>query len=163
MSWNEQDTRSYIAEIQFLQRKINRLTEFSEANQEPSAEKIITILRNAQDKLYNALASHGITPEDAYRIITEAGDKELVTDILRLQGAKDFTEKQLSEPNLSSEKRQFFEESLAEIKRVHKSAWDEVRNSSNKNELIRAVEEAQEKELQKSHDHDRNRDLSRTH
>jgi hypothetical protein len=163
MSWNEKDTRAYIAEIRFLQRKIDGLQKFSETNREPSIEQVITILRNSQDKLYNSLAAHGITPEDAYRIITESGDSQLVKDIVMLQTAKNDAEKQLADPNLSPEKRQFLEQSHAEISQVHKSALNEVRNSPNRAELINKVEQSQTKELSKDHEHDREHDLDRSH
>jgi len=163
MVWTEKDTRAYIAEIRFLQSKINSLQKFSETNPEPSIEQVITILRNSQDKLYNSLATHGITPEDAYRIISEAGDRQLVKDIIRLQTAKNDVEKQLAEPALSPEKRQFLEQSYAEISQTHKSAWDEVRNSPNRAELINKVEQAQTKELSKDRTHEKDRDPIRTH
>jgi hypothetical protein len=163
MSWNEKDARAYISEIRFLQSKINSLQKFSETNQEPSIEQVITILRNSQDKLYNSLATHGITPEDAYRIITESGDRQLVKDIIMLQTAKNDAEKQLADPALSLEKRQLLEQSHAEIAQAHKSAWNEVRNSPNRAELINKVEQAQTKDLPKDRTHDREHDPERTH
>jgi hypothetical protein len=163
MSWTEKDTRAYIAEIRFLQRKIDGLQKFSETNREPSIEQVITILRNSQDTLYNSLAAHGITPEDAYRIITESGDRQLVKDIVMLQTAKIDAEKQLADPALSPEKRQFLEQSHAEITLAHKDAWNEVRNSPNRAELINKVEQSQTKDLPKDHEQERDHDPDRTH
>jgi hypothetical protein len=162
MKWNDEDTRTHIKEIQYLQRKIVVLEKAHEATGEPSLEETIAILRNSQDKLYNSLASRGINAEDAYRIITEDSDRELVQSVIKLQKSIAAIEKQLADPDLSPQKRQSLENSQAQNSQQHKAKWDEIKASPNKNDLMTKIEQAQEKEVTKSREHDRTREAERT-
>jgi hypothetical protein len=162
MPWNEKDTRAYINELQFLQRQINLLQKANATDPEPSIEKTISIMRNSQDKLYNALATRGITAEDAYRIITEDNDKELVKEIINLQKSRESTKTQLSNPNLSPQKRQSLEISLAQKSQTYTDKWNEIINHPNRTALITKIESTQTKTLQKTRTHDKTRDTDRT-
>jgi superfamily I DNA and/or RNA helicase len=165
MTWSDKDKqRAYIGELQGLQRQINFLKKSNETTREPSIENAIDILRNSQDKLYSALAQHGITAEDVHRVIMENSDNAIVKEIMRLQKAKDTLKKQLAEPKLTPEKRQSLEDRLARKTQQHADKWDEVINDPRKDEIISKIQQSQIKELhkeertrEKSRDHDRTR------
>jgi hypothetical protein len=69
MSWTDKDKRAHIETLHSLQKDINFLNKAKKDN--PSIEKTIETLRNSQDKLYSALAQHGITAEEVHRVIIE--------------------------------------------------------------------------------------------
>ena len=150
MTWNDKDKhRAYIGELQGLQRQINFLKKSNETAREPSIENAIDILRNSQDKLYSALAQHGVTAEEVHRVIMENSDNAIVKEIMQLQGAKDRINNQLAQPNLSPEKRQFLEQRLNRATQQHTAKWDEIINSSDKDRIINKIEQAQIKQLEK--------------
>ncbi|MCL2798612.1 MAG: hypothetical protein FWD58_11310 [Firmicutes bacterium] len=146
---DEKDKRTHVKTLQSLQRDINFYKKSNENNQNPSLEKIIDILRNSQTKLYEALAQHGVTAAEVHKIILENSDKELINEIMRLQGLKNRIDKQLPDPNLSPEKRQSLEKSLVRATQAHIDKWDELINSPNKNDLMRKIEQAQIKQLER--------------
>jgi hypothetical protein len=162
MPWNDEDTRTHIKEIQYLQQKIVVLEKAHEATGEPSLEETIAILRNSQDKLYNSLASRGINAEDAYRIIMENDDRELVQSVIKLQKSIASIEKQLADPDISPQKRQSLENSQAQKSQQHKAKWDEIKSSPNKNDLMTKIEQIQEKEVTKSREQDKTHEAERT-
>ena len=165
MSWSDKDKqRAYIGELQGLQRQINFLKKANETTREPSIESAIDILRNSQDKLYSALAQHGITAEDVHRVIIENNDNAIVKEIMRLQKAKDTLRKQLTRPKLTPDQTKSLEDRLARKTQQHADKWDEVINSPDKDRIINKIQQAQIKELHreertrdKSHDRDRSR------
>jgi len=161
MPLDEKDKHTHIKTLQSLQRDINFYKKSNENNQNPSLEKIIDILRNSQTRLYEALSQHGITAEEVHKIIIENSDKELINEIMRLQGMKDRINKQLEAPDLSPEKRQTLEKSFARTTQAHTDKWDEIINSPNKDDLIEKMEQAQLKQLEKQQA--RNRDKTREH
>jgi len=130
MSWNDKDKqRAYIGELQGLQRQINFLKKSSGETKEPSIENAIDILRNSQDKLYSALAQHGVTAEEVHKVIIENSDQAIVKEIMRLQGTKNTINSQLAQPNLTPEKRQSLETRLTRTTQQHTAKWDEIINS----------------------------------
>jgi len=165
MTWSDKDKqRAYIGELQGLQRQINFLKKSNETVREPSIDNAIDILRNSQDKLYSALAQHGITAEDVHRVILENGDNAVVKEIMRLQQAKDTLRKQLTRPKLTPDQTKSLEDRLARKTQQHADKWDEVINDPRKDEIISKIQQAQIKELRreertrdKSHDYDRTR------
>ena len=162
MSLKEKDKRVYIGELQSLQRQINFLQEANKTNLEPSIEKTMDILRNSQDMLYGALSSHGVTAEEVYRVIMENTDKELIREILNLQKNKTDIEKQLANPAISPQKRQFLEMALADKDQEYKEKWDEAINSPNKADLMPKLEQAIIKNALKNRDQDREREPDRS-
>jgi DNA-binding MurR/RpiR family transcriptional regulator len=159
MSWNDKDKqRMYIGELQGLQRQINFLKKANEDAKEPSIENAIDILRNSQDKLYSALAQHGITAEDVHRVIIENNDNAVVKEVMRLQHAKNTLKKQLTDSKLTPEKRQLLETRLARKSQQHTAQWDEIINSPDKDRIINKIEQAQIKQLQKEQARDRTRE-----
>lgn len=159
---DEKDKRINIEMLQALQRDINFYKKVNENNQNPSLEKIIDTLRNSQDKLYGALSQHGITAEEVHKIILENSDKQIVAEIMKLQGARDKINNQLTDPNLSPEKCQSLEKSLTRTNQAHTNKWNEIINSPRKNELIEKMEQAIIKKLEKDRDPDRTRDYDRS-
>jgi len=165
MTWSDKDKqRAYIGELQGLQRQINFLKKSNETAREPSIDNAIDILRNSQDKLYSALAQHGITAEDVHRVILENGDNAVVKEIMRLQQAKDTLRKQLTGSKLTPDQTKSLEDRLALKTQQHADKWDEVINDPRKDEIISKIQQAQIKELRreertrdKSRDHDRSR------
>jgi predicted acetyltransferase len=157
---DEKEKRTHVETLQSLQRNINFLQKA--AKQNPSLEKTIDTLRNSQTRLYEALAQHGVTAEAVHQIIIENSDKQIVAEIMRLQAAKNKIEKQLTDPNLSSEKRQSLEKSFARTKQAHADKWQEIINSPRRPELIRMTEQAIMKKLEKSRSRDRTPDHDRT-
>jgi len=144
MPLDEKDKRVYINELQFLQKEINFLQKFLETNKVPSLDKTIETLRTSQDKLYGALSYHGVTAEEVYKVIMENSDKKLVSEVIRLQNAKDKISKKLSDPqNLTPKQIQLLEKSLARKTEEHTAKWDEITNSPNKKELINKIEKMQ--------------------
>jgi hypothetical protein len=162
MSLDEKDRRVYVSELQFLQREINFLQKAAERNNLPSLEKTIDTLRNSQDKLYGALAQHGITAEEVHKIIIENSDQALIKEILNLQKNKATIKKRLEDPNISPQKRQSREIDLAQKSQQYTEKWDEVINSPNKNDLMTKIEQAQAKSLQKSRTRDKSREAERS-
>jgi hypothetical protein len=161
MSWSDKDKhRAYIGELQGLQRQINFLKKADETSREPSIENAIDILRNSQDKLYSALAQHGITAEDVHRVIIENNDNAIVKEIMQLQRAKDTLKKQLTESRIAPEKRRSLEDRLIRAAQRHAAKWDEVIGSPDKDRIINQIEQAQIKALRKE---ERARDQSREH
>jgi hypothetical protein len=152
-----------VSELQFLQRQINLLQKLNETNPQSSIEKTIENLRNSQDKLYNFLAYHGITSEEVYRVIMENSDQALIKELLTLQKGKNTLKTQLSNPNLSPEKRQKLEKSLTLKSEQYTEKWREIADSPNKNELMKKAEQAITKDTAKdrtrsrTHDKDRSR------
>jgi len=160
MSWSDKDKqRAYIGELQGLQRQINFLKKSSGETKEPSIEKTMDILRNSQDKLYSALAQHGITAEEVHRVIIENSDNAIVKEVMRLQRAKD-TLKQLTRSNLTPEQAKSIEARLSRKTQQHTAKWDEIINSPDKDRIINKIEQAQIKALRKE---ERERDKSREH
>ena len=159
---DEKYKRAYINELQFLQREINFLQKGAQSL--PSLEKTIDTLRNSQTQLYEALTQHSVTAEEVHKIIAENADKQLISKIMKLQGMKDRLNKHLADPTLTPEKRHSLERSLSRTTQSHRDKWDEIINSPNKNDLIRKLEQAQIKQLDRqnrtrdrTHDHDRTR------
>jgi hypothetical protein len=159
---DEKDKHTNIRTLQSLQRDINFYKKASEQN--PSLEKIIDILRNSQTRLYEALAQHGITAEEVHKIIIENSDKELIAEIMKLQGIKNRISKQLESPDLSPEKIQTLEKSLIRTTQAHTDKWDEIINSPRKDDLIEKMEQAQLRQLEKqqARDRDKTREPERT-
>jgi hypothetical protein len=155
---NEKDTRTHIETLQSLQKDINTLKKSAENN--PSLEKTIETLRNSQDKLYSALAQHGITAEAVHKIIMENSDKAIVKEIMQLQKSKDNIRKQLAEPSLTSEKSQLLEKRFVLKSQQHTAKWDEIINSPDKDRIINKIEQSQIKALQKE---ERSRDKAHEH
>jgi len=159
MSWNDKDKcRAYIGELQGLQRQINFLQKSNETAREPSIENAIDILRNSQDKLYGALAQHGVTAEDVHRVIMENNDNAIVKEIMQLQKSKDTLKKQLAESKLTPDRAKALEKRLAQKTRQHADKWDEIINDPRKDEIINKIQQAQIKDLKKE---ERTRDQSR--
>ena len=104
MPLDEKDKNTHITTLQTLQRDINFYKKVNENNQNPSLDKIIDILRNSQDQLYSALAQHGVTADEVHQIIQENSDKQLINEIMKLQGMKDRITKQLANLDLSVQK-----------------------------------------------------------
>ena len=156
---NEKDTRTHIETLQSLQKDINTLSKAKENN--PSLEKTIETLRNSQDKLYSALAQHGITAEAVHKIIMENSDKAIVKEIMQLQKSKDIIKKQLAEPALTPEKSLLLEKRLTHATQQHTAKWDEVINSPDKDRIINKIEQAQIKQLQREQARDRTREPER--
>jgi len=157
---DEKDKQTHVKTLQSLQMEINSLNKIKEKY--PSLEKTIEILRNSQDKLYSALAEHGVTAEEVYKVIMENNDKVLVKEVLQLQNARNAVKNQLMTPKLTPEKRQSLEKRLARATRKHADKWDEIINHPNRVNLINKIEQAQIKALQKeerdkSHESDRSR------
>lgn len=160
---DDKDKRVYIGELQNLQRQINSLKNANKSNPEPSIERTIDILRNSQDKLYSALSYHGVTAEEVHQVIIENSDKQIVSEIMKLQSNKDKINKQLAEPNLSPEKRQNLEADLAEVTQEHVEKWDGVIADPDKDRIIDKIEQAQLKALAKENrDHDKDHDEGRS-
>jgi len=150
MSWSDKDKqRTYIGELQSMQRQINFLKKSSGETKEPSIEKTMDILRNSQDKLYSALAQHGITAEEVHRVIIENSDNAIVKEVMRLQHAKDTLKKQLTRSDLTPEQAKSLEARLARKAQQHTAAWNEVINSPDKDRIINKIEQAQIKQRQK--------------
>ncbi|MDR0461126.1 MAG: hypothetical protein LBH62_06825 [Nitrososphaerota archaeon] len=160
MSLDEKDQRTHIKTLQSLQRSINLYKQAAEQN--PSLEKIIDKLRNSQDKLYSALAYHGVTAEQVHQIIMENSDKQLINEIMRLQSNKDKINKQLANSDLTPEKRRKLETALTRTTQAHKDKWSEIINSPDKNNLMTKLEQAQLKQLQKQRTRERDREPTRT-
>ena len=156
---NEQDKRAHINALQSLQRDINFLSKSAENN--PSLEATIDILRNSQDKLYAALAQHGITAEEVHKVIIENSDRVIIKEIMRLQGVKDIINNQLAQPNLTPEQTESLEAALADATKQHAAKWDEVINSPDKDRIIDKIEQAQIKQLEKEQARDRRHDRTR--
>jgi hypothetical protein len=147
---DDKDKRIYIGELQGLQRQINVWQKAYETSREPSIERTIDILRNSQDKLYGAFAQHGITAEDVYKIIMEKSDKKLVAEIMKLQNAKDTISKQLAESaNLTSVEIKTLKSYLDQKSQQHADKWDDIINNPNRKAIIKAIEQAQIKQLAK--------------
>jgi hypothetical protein len=158
---DEKETRTHVETLQSLQRNINFLNKAKENN--PSIEKTIDTLRNSQTQLYEALAQHGVTAEAVHQIIMEKSDKQIVAEIMKLQSIKDKIDKQLTDPNLTPEKRQTLEHTFARTKQAHADRWQEIINSPRRAELIRMTEQAQIKQLQRENrTRDRSHNLDRT-
>jgi hypothetical protein len=162
MAWTDKDKRLLITELQVTQRQINFLQKSNNANPDPSIENSIELLRNSQDNLYNALAYHGVTAEEVYRVIMENSDKFLIAEILNLQKIKTNLDKKLADPALSPKKRQILEVSLAQTSQQYKELWDEMTNSPNRADLMNRVETAMTKDMQKARAQDKNREPDRT-
>jgi hypothetical protein len=162
MSWDERDTRTHINELQYLQRKINTLSRANAESPEPSIDRTIEIMRNSQDALYNSLSRHGITPEDAYRIIMENNDRELVESVIKLQKSRDTLERKLANPKLSPKKRQFLEKSLSQKNQQYTDKWNRIKSSPNKNDLIDQIEHTIEHQLTKSRNRTKNHEPERS-
>ncbi|MCL2798654.1 MAG: hypothetical protein FWD58_11525 [Firmicutes bacterium] len=164
MPLDEKDKNTHITTLQTLQRDINFYKKVNENNQNPSLDKIIDILRNSQDQLYSALAQHGVTADEVHQIIQENSDKQLINEIMKLQGMKDRINKQLANPDLTPQKRQSLEKSFTRVTQAHTDKWDEIINSPRKDDLIEKMEQAQIKQLQKqqARDRDHDREPSRT-
>jgi len=161
MSWSDKDKqRTYIGELQSMQRQINFLKKSSGETKEPSIEKTMDILRNSQDKLYSALAQHGITAEEVHRVIIENSDNAIVKEVMRLQHAKDTLKKQLTRSDLTPEQAKSLEARLARKSYQHTAKWDEIINSPDKDRIINKIEQAQIKALRKE---ERQRDKLREH
>ena len=162
---DKKDIRTHVQTLQSLQRDINFLKKASGDN--PSLEKTMDILRNSQDKLYGALAQHGVTSEDVYRVLMENGDKEIIKNIMRLQKNKDTLRQKLSEPKLSPDQTKSLEERLAQATQQHTAAWNEVINSPDKDRIINKIEQAQIKDLQKElarqREQEKDREPERSH
>lgn len=157
---DEKETRAHVETLQSLQRNINFLNKVRENN--PSLEKTIEKLRNSQTQLYEALARHGVTAEAVHKVIMENSDKQIVTEIMRLQAAKDKTTKQLAAPDLTPQKRQSLERSFNRAKQAHADKWQEIINNPRRAELIRKTEQAITKKLEKSRNRDRTPDHDRS-
>jgi len=158
---DEKDKRTHVETLQSLQRDINFLKKSSANN--PSLEKIIDTLRNSQTQLYEALAQHGVTAEEVHKIIVENSDKQLINEIMKLQGLKDHINKQLINPDLTPEKRQSLEKSLTRTTQAHADKWQEIINSPRRADLIRKIEQAQAKQLKRQNrTRDRTPDHERT-
>ncbi|MDR0797514.1 MAG: hypothetical protein LBE70_02185 [Nitrososphaerota archaeon] len=149
MPLDEKNKQLYIKELQFLQKQINFLKNYGEVTNQKSFEKSIETLRNSQDKLYGALAYHGVTAEDVYRVIVENNDKQLVKEIMQLQNVKDKINKQLTASDLSFEKRQSLESTLAQAAQAHQDKWAEIINNPHKKTIIRGIEQDNKKKLRK--------------
>jgi len=163
MSWSDKDKqRTYIGELQDLQRQINFLKKSDEISPEPSIEKAIDILRNSQDKLYSALAQYGVTAEDVHKVIIENSDKAIIKEIMQLQRAKDTIKKQLAESALTPEKSQLLEKRLNLATQNHTAAWNDVINSPDKDRIISQIEQAQIKQLRREQTRDRTREPERS-
>jgi len=163
MTWNDKDKqRAYIGELQGLQRQINFLKKSNETTREPSIENAIDILRNSQDKLYSALAQHGVTAEEVHKVIIENSDQAIVKEIMRLQGTKNTINKHLAKPNLTPEKRQSLEARLNRTTQQHTEKWNEVINSPDKDRIINKIEQAQIKQLKREQARDRTLDHDRS-
>jgi len=156
---DDKDKRTHIETLQSLQRDINFFEKAKENN--PSLEKTIDILRNSQDKLYSALAQHGITAEEVHKVIMENTDKAIVKEIMQLQSVKNKINKQLAEPSLTPEKSRFLEKRLSRATQQHTAAWDKVINSPDKDRIINKIEQAQAKQLQREQARERTRDHDR--
>ena len=158
---DEKDKRVNIETLQSLQRDINFLSQVKENN--PSLEKIIDTLRNSQTRLYEALAQHGVTAQEVHKIITENSDKQLINEIMKLQGIKNRIDKQLTNPALSPEKHQSLELTLTRTTQAHADKWQELINSPRRADLLRKIEQAQAKQLERQNrTHDRSPDHNRT-
>jgi hypothetical protein len=157
---DEKDKITRIKTLQSLQRDINFYKKASQHN--PSLEKTIDKLRNSQDKLYAALAQHGITAEQVHQIIMENNDKQLINEIMKLQGNKNRINKQLSNSDLTPEKRRKLEISLNRATQDHKEKWSKIINSPDKNNLMTKLEKTQLKQLQKQRARDKDREPART-
>jgi hypothetical protein len=163
---DEKYKRAYVGELYFLQKQINALQKANEIDPEPTVLEAVDILKRSQDKLYGTLVYHGVTAEEVRRVIMENNDKELVKEVLSLQKSKSVVTKQLSNSNLLPEKRQLLEYRLNLISEEYVAKWGEVKQSSNRNELISQVEQAQIKDLQrtlqKSREQDKDREAERS-
>jgi hypothetical protein len=160
---DDKDTRAHVEMLQSLQKSINSLNKVKEDN--PSIEKTIEILRNSQDQLYGALAQHGVTAEAVHKILIENSDKKIVAEIMRLQRMKDNIRTQLTRPGLSPDQTQKLEQRLAKATQDHVDRWDEAINDPRKDEIISKIQQAQIKEMEreererdKTRDHDRTRE-----
>jgi hypothetical protein len=157
---DEKDKHTHITTLQSLQRDINFLKKSSVNN--PSLERIIDTLRNSQTQLYEALAQHGVTAQAVHQIIQENSDKQLIAEIMKLQGMKDKITQQLADPSLTPQKRQSLERSFSRAKQAHADRWQEIINSPRRAELLRMIEQAQIKQLRKQQSRDRSRTHDRT-
>jgi hypothetical protein len=158
---DDKEKRANIEILQSLQRDINFLKKSAEQN--PSLEKTIDVLRNSQDKLYSALSYHGVTAEHVHQVIIENSDKQIVDEIMKLQGDKDKINKQLADPALTPEKRRKLENNLIRKTHAHKAKWGEVIDSPDKDRLMTKIEQAQAKQLQQQQrTRDRDREPLRT-
>jgi heat shock protein HspQ len=162
MDWDNEDTRAYVSELQFLQRQINLLQRANATSPEPTLEDTIDSLRNSQTKLYSALSQHGVTAEDVYKVIMENSDKALIAEILNLQKNKDSLSKKLANPAISPKSRQTLEFSLDQTSQQYKELWGEMVNSPNREELMNRLEAAMTKRLQKNRSRDKTRDQDKT-
>jgi len=162
MSWDDKDKRILVTELQVMQRQINFLQKSNAANPDPSIENSIDLLRNSQDKLYNALASRGITAEDVYKVIMENSDKALIAEILRLQKVKANINKKLANPKLTPQKREKWEMSFTQTSDQYRELWGEMTNRPNRADLMSRIETAMTKTLQKSRARDKTRNHDRT-
>ena len=157
---DDKDKLTHVKTLQSLQRNINFYKKAAEQN--PSLEKIIDKLRNSQTKLYEALAQHGVTAEQVHQVIIENNDKQLINEIMRLQGNKDKINKQLAAPTLTPEKRRKLENFLVRSTQAHKEKWGEIINSPDKDCLMTKLEQAQLKQLQKQRNRDKYREPLRS-
>jgi|GEM_PF-1503791 len=157
MTLSNRDKRIHINELQFLQREINLLQVSYAKNPDPLIGKSISNLQAAQDKLYSSLARHGVTAQDIQKIISETNDKNLVKTIRDLQNAKRTTEKRLENPNLSPKHRQSLEHTLSQTLQQYSEKWRELTNHPNKSALMKQIEKAQIKAIQKEHNRDRDK------
>jgi hypothetical protein len=163
MVWTDEDTRIYVSELQFLQRQINHLQKLNKTNPEPSIDKTIENLRNSQDKLYGALAYHGITFEGVYKVVMENSDQALIKELLDLQRDKNRLQKQLANPKLPLEKWQRLQSCISFKLDQYAAKWHEIADSPNKDELMKKAEQAitkgsaKDRTRSRTHDRDRSR------
>ena len=129
---------------------------------DPTIAKSIANLQNAQDKLYTSLVKHGVTAQDITRLIREANDKNLIKTIRELQNTKRAAEKRLENPKLSIKHRQALQHNLNQTTQAYAEKWRELTNHPNRADLMKQVEQAQIKAIQKEHDRDKSHEQERT-